>query len=74
MPYWEELKIITLYTIDCPKCLILEKKLKQKDIQYNAIKDKQAMIAKGITMCPMLDIGDGKLMNFPEAVKWVNEQ
>ena len=31
--------MITLYTIDCPKCKVLEKKLREKDIPFEINKD-----------------------------------
>lgn len=64
---------ITLYTISCPKCIILEKQLKNKGIKYNMIEDTGVMINKGIDKLPVLEI-NGKLMNYAEAFKWTSEQ
>ena len=65
--------MITLYTIDCPKCKILEKKLEQANIKYETCKDTNIMTEKGFDFMPVLDV-DGQVMNFGEAVKWVNER
>ena len=65
--------MITLYTIDCPKCKILEKKLEQANIEYETCKDTNIMTEKGFDFMPVLD-ADGQVMNFGEAVKWVNNQ
>lgn len=65
--------MITLYTIDCPKCKILEKKLEQANIKYETCKDTNIMTEKGFDFMPVLDV-DGRVMNFGEAVKWVNER
>lgn len=65
--------MITLYTIDCPKCIILEKKLNQKNINYNICKDIDIMKEKNIIKLPMLQI-DNNLLSYKEAVDWVNEQ
>ena len=70
---------VILYTIDCPKCLVLEKKLKSKNIQFKSVKDKDLMIQLGFTEVPMLrvSIGDDSSftdMNFTEAVQWIEEQ
>lgn len=70
---------VILYTIDCPKCLVLEKKLKNKDIQFKSVKDKDLMIQLGFTEVPMLRVvsGDNSSftdMNFTEAVQWIEEQ
>lgn len=65
--------MITLYTIDCPKCKILEKKLNDAGITYFVCKDKKTMTSKGFDFMPVLEV-DGKYMSFVEAVKWVNER
>lgn len=62
---------IILYSTGCPKCQILETKLSQKNIDYEVNNDVDLMQEKGFTTLPMLDI-DGKIMDFGNAVKWVN--
>lgn len=64
--------MIILYTTNCPKCQVLETKLNAKHIDYEKFTDVQAMLKKKIVSAPMLEV-DGKLMEFGEAVKWVNE-
>jgi len=63
---------IILYTIDCPKCKVLETKLKSKNIPYEVFKDKDKMIEKGLSTMPVLEV-DGQLLDFGQAVKWINE-
>lgn len=65
--------MITLYTIDCGKCLILEKKLNEKRIEYETCKDRDVMEQRGFDFMPVLEV-DGQTMNFGEAIKWVNER
>lgn len=65
--------MITLYTIDCGKCKILEKKLSNAGITYSICKDRAIMADKGFDFMPVLEV-DGEYMNFAEAVKWVNER
>ena len=65
--------MITLFTIDCPKCKILEKKLAQANIEYEVCKDRETIANKGFDLMPVLDV-DGQIMGFGEAVKWVNER
>ena len=65
--------MITLFTIDCPKCQILEKKLSKANIKYEVCKDREIIISKGFNSMPVLDV-DGQIMSFGEAVKWVNER
>ena len=66
---------IVLYTINCPNCLILEKKLKQKNIEFLKILDKETLIAKGFgdLPFPILEV-DGVAMNYKTAIQWVNNQ
>ena len=65
--------MVTLYTIDCPKCKILEKKLNNAGIEYSACKDRFIIKSKGMDLMPVLEV-DGKRMGFKEAVDWVNER
>ena len=63
---------IVLYSTGCPKCKVLEAKMKSKGIGYIEINDIEVMESKGIMSLPMLEV-DGKLMEFSEAIKWVND-
>lgn len=63
--------MIKLYTIDCPKCKVLEKKLDAKGIIYEITKDKEEMAAKKMYDLPVLEV-DNKILNFNEAVNWIN--
>lgn len=65
--------MIKLYTTGCPKCTVLESKLKEKHIKYETITDKMVMVNKGFNFMPILEV-DGTTMEFAEAVKWVNQQ
>lgn len=65
--------MVRLYTIDCPKCKILEMKLKQKNVKYEICKDKSVILSRGFDLMPVLDV-DGQVMNFGEAVRWINER
>ena len=61
---------IVLYTIDCPKCKILERKLKEADIEYEVVKDVDTMMSLGISSAPALKV-DENIMVFNDAVKWI---
>jgi len=65
--------MIKLYSTNCPKCKVLEMKLKQKKIEYSVSTDINDMLAHGIKSAPALEI-DNNILNFTDAVKWVNEQ
>jgi len=62
---------IVVYTIGCPKCKILEKKLDDAGINYSKIEDEKLMIAKEIESVPVLEV-NGETMDFAKAIKWVN--
>jgi glutaredoxin len=64
---------IILYSTGCPKCKVLEAKLKQKNIQYTEINDMDVMVSKGFLTVPVLQV-DGNIMDFTAANKWVNER
>lgn len=63
---------VILYTTHCPKCLVLEKKLASKNIEFEEITDSELMLKKGFTMVPVLEVDD-KTMEFKEANIWINE-
>ena len=62
---------VTLYTTHCPRCMVLEKKLNAKNIDYVENTDVDLMIDKGIMTVPILEI-DEKQLNFKEANEWLN--
>lgn len=66
--------LLILYTTDCPKCKILEKKLDEKNITYGKNYDINYMIEQGFTEAPVLQFPDGSRLRFNEAVSWVNLQ
>lgn len=64
---------LILYSTGCPKCEVLKKKLKEKGIEYIENNSVDEMISLGITQVPVLSYG-GRLMDFRDAVNWVNER
>lgn len=65
--------MIKLYTIDCPKCKVLEKKLNNANIDFLVVKDRDEIKAKGMDLMPVLEVDDVR-MNFKQACDWVNER
>jgi glutaredoxin-related protein len=65
--------MITLYSTHCPRCRVLETKLTQKNIEFNVVTDVNKMESLGIQSVPILEVDD-KLLNFTDAVAWVNKQ
>ena len=64
--------MIILYSTNCPKCKVLEQKLKSKNIEYIEFTDVDKMIEMGFSVMPMLEV-DGIVMDFGTANKWINE-
>lgn len=62
---------VTLYSTHCPKCNVLEKKLKTKNIEYEEVNDVEIMKEKGYLAVPVLEV-DGMVMNFKMANDWIN--
>ena len=63
---------IILYSTNCPKCKVLEKKLVQKNIQYTKIENLDILREKGFTFLPVLEVGSS-ILNFKEAVDYINK-
>lgn len=64
---------VILYSTKCPKCKVLETKLKQSNIDFEEINDVDIMMQKGLKSAPVLEV-DGVIYNFKDAVEWVKEQ
>lgn len=61
---------VILYTTHCPRCLVLANKLKEKHIPYTEFTDKNKMLAMGMDMMPVMQVGD-KRYDFKDAIKIV---
>lgn len=64
---------IKLYTIHCPQCNVLKKKLDIAGISYTLIDDEVWLRENGYDKFPILEV-DGKQYNFGEARKWLEER
>lgn len=63
--------MVRVYSTHCPKCNVLEAKLKQKNIDFEECTDINEMMKKGIQTAPYLEV-DNQLMDFGAAIRWVN--
>lgn len=67
--------MINFYSTGCPKCKVLDLKLKQvtSDINYITDSDKITKVAKeaNIMSAPFLEV-DGKFYEFNQAVQYIN--
>ena len=62
-----------LYFTHCPCCEALEERLRQAKIEYDIVSDTEQILALGITHVPVLEI-DRRQMNYPAAIRWLNER
>lgn len=62
---------VVLHSTHCPKCNVLEKKLKQKNIEYEEVNDIEIMKQKGYLSVPVIEV-DGVPMDFSTATEWIN--
>ena len=62
---------VVLYSTHCPKCCVLERKLKQKGVEYIEVNDIETMKQKGYDSVPVLEIDDVPL-DFSKAAEWIN--
>ena len=65
---------VILYEHGCPRCKVLKAKLDQKNIRYEDVTDVEVMKLKGFEDAPKLELSDGTIMNFKEAVEWIKHQ
>ena len=64
---------LVLYSTGCPRCVVLKKKLQQKELEYKEVNDINIMKEKGIMNVPVLEV-NGECMNFKDAVNWINNK
>lgn len=63
---------VILYTTHCPKCKVLETRLRQAHVEYEIIEDENVMLDKGFMEAPMLQINDD-LFDYSQAMKEVDK-
>lgn len=61
---------VVLYSTHCPKCKVLEQKLKLSNIEFEEVNDVELMMQKGFTAAPVLEV-DGVVYGFKEAIDWI---
>ena len=64
---------VILYSTHCPRCNVIEQKLKSKNVNFTEVNDVDEIEQKGFKQVPMLEV-DGEIMDFVAANKWVNNQ
>ena len=64
---------IIFYSTHCPRCKVLEAKMKEAKIEYTEVNDLDEMQKLGIMSVPMLKV-DGEMMDFVTANSWINKE
>lgn len=62
---------IKFYTIDCPACMVLEKKLEAKGVVFTKISDIETLQSLNIEQFPVLEVNN-EFLSYSKAIKWVN--
>ena len=66
------MEYVIVYTIHCPACNILEKKLQNAGIAYSVVDNPEEM--QHIEQFPMMSVNCGPLMTLKEANQWIKER
>lgn len=65
-----------MYTTHCPKCNVMERKLKEANIEFEEIDDNAKVLevatSLGFTMAPLLEV-DGMVMDFKDGIEWIRK-
>lgn len=64
--------MIVMYSTGCPRCKILQDKLAKINETVTMIYGEEEIEKLGYTSAPLLEV-DGTMMDFGQAVRWVNK-
>jgi glutaredoxin-related protein len=65
--------MVTLYSTNCPKCMVLKEKLYAKHIEFTECNDTEIMKELGMTVVPVLKVND-EYLDFKAANTYINQQ
>lgn len=63
--------MLVLYSNDCPRCKILERKLQELNLPFKVSKDLSVISQRGYSTVPMLMLTNAKLLDFSESIKYL---
>ena len=67
--------MIKLYSTKCPKCRVLENKLKALNKEFEVIEDTDEVVKfgteNGFNEAPLLVLDDGTILGFSEATRYL---
>ena len=59
-------------TQTCPRCKLLKERLTDKNIAFKENQDEEKMLKLGFTSVPMVRTEDNQLLDFGQAISWIN--
>lgn len=59
-------------TQTCPRCKLLKERLNDKNIAFKENKDEKELLKLGFTSVPIVRTEDNKLLDFGQAISWIN--
>lgn len=62
-----------LYTIGCPACKVLEKRLAMQNIEFETVEVTADNNPKNLQTFPQLETDSG-MLSYGDAIKWLNQQ
>lgn len=62
-----------LYSSNCPKCIVLKKKLEEAKIDFETIEDEEIFNKKNIRFMPAFEY-DNQIVDFNSAIKYIKTQ
>lgn len=65
---------VTLYTTNCPRCKVLEKKLQMAGVDFTISEDINKMLELGFKAAPVLVVDNEEPYLFKEACDWADQQ
>lgn len=66
--------MLKIFTIGCPACNVLIKKVIAKGIPFALITDPAAFDQLNIDIFPMAQVDNGPLMSYGETLAWLKNQ
>lgn len=63
--------MLLVYSNGCPKCNILTKQLRDKEIKYVIRKDFDKIVQAGLTSLPVVELEDGTLHDFDSTINYI---
>ena len=68
--------MVLVYTQGCPRCKALEQQLDKSNVAYEkrgTKDDLKYLMDLGFTSLPVLELEDGTMLTFKDALKWARE-